>query len=577
MLRELKHNGVIIPEPPPHRAVSIRIRDKWVTLDAEQEEMAFAWCRKIGTPYVQDSVFIRNFIIDFSRALGEKRLALDEIDFTQVLEIIDAERRAKENMSKEERKALAAERKLKREALKEQYGYAVADGERIELANYIVEPGGIFMGRGKHPLRGRWKEGAKQADITLNLSPGSETPPGDWQRVWQPESLWVARWQDKLSGKMKYIWLHDTAPIKQKREALKFDQARKLRFRIDQVRSVIEQGLSADDPRRRKIATVCYLIDELCLRVGDEKDPEEADTVGATTLRPEHMKIHPDGTIEFRFLGKDSVLWHKKISSPPDPVRKNLEELARDARPSRNGSNKKLHPAHQKPQLFPDVSSRNVNEFLSQEVMPGLTAKVFRTFHATSVVEQKLDEEKVTADDPEYRKWGAAVRANLAAAIKCNHTKQPPKSWGERRKKFREREQRARERISKAKERLNKLNEDLARLRAEKRERMVKAKTSAQRTSLSARYRKRIGSKKDQIERVRLREQKAHMALGKIQEQKRIATSNRSWNLGTSQKSYIDPRVYYSWGLRVDYDVLECFYSATLRRKFMWVKNGELQ
>jgi len=164
-----------------------------------------------------------------------------------------------------------------------------------------------------------------------------------------------------------------------------------------------------------------------------------------------------------------------------------------------------------------------------------------------------------------------------AAAIKCNHTKQPPKNWGERRKKFREREQRARERIGKAKERLNKLNDDLARLRVDKRERMGKANKPEQRTSLSARYRKRISSKKEQIERARLREQKAHIALGKIQEQKKIATSNRSWNLGTSQKSYIDPRVYYSWGLRVDYDVLERFYSASLRRKFIWVKNGELQ
>ena len=28
------------------------------------------------------------------------------------------------------------------------------------------------------------------------------------------------------------------------------------------------------------IATACYLIDVLCMRVGDEKDPDEADTVG---------------------------------------------------------------------------------------------------------------------------------------------------------------------------------------------------------------------------------------------------------------------------------------------------------
>ena len=28
------------------------------------------------------------------------------------------------------------------------------------------------------------------------------------------------------------------------------------------------------------------------MRVGDEKDPDEADTVGATTLRKEHLKFN---------------------------------------------------------------------------------------------------------------------------------------------------------------------------------------------------------------------------------------------------------------------------------------------
>jgi len=32
--------------------------------------------------------------------------------------------------------------------------------------------------------------------------------------------------------------------------------------------------------------------------------------------------------------------------------------------------------------------------------------------------------------------------------------------------------------------------------------------------------------------------------------------------------------VFYEWGIKVDYDVLEKYYSATLRRKFMWVKNN---
>ena len=73
----------------------------------------------------------------------------------------------------------AAERKVIREANKERYGYAVIDGERCEVGNYTAEPSSIFMGRGEHPWRGRWKEGPSHVDIELNLSPDALRPEGE--------------------------------------------------------------------------------------------------------------------------------------------------------------------------------------------------------------------------------------------------------------------------------------------------------------------------------------------------------------------------------------------------------------
>ncbi|HNR68064.1 MAG TPA: DNA topoisomerase I [bacterium] len=571
-LFQLIHNGILLPEPPPFRELYLMARGKKVMLTPKQEEMAIAWCRKIGTPYVNDVVFIRNFLQDFSRELGiAPVLRLDEIDYAAVLEAVLAERAAKEAMSKEEKKRLAAERKSAREELKERYGFAIANGQRIELANYMAEPSGIFMGRGKHPLRGRWKEGATQSDVTLNLSPDAPPVPGQWcEIVWQPDSLWVARWEDKLTGKLKYIWLHDTAPIKQAREAQKFDKAIELSSTIETVREAILQNLTSDNAKRRRIATACYLIDALCLRVGDEKDPEEADTVGATTLRPEHIKLHDNGVAEFRFLGKDSVLWHKKIQLP-QIVLDNLRQLSAAAKPSSNG---KKTAAGKKPQLFYDISSRNVNEFL-QQLMPGLTAKVFRTHHATNAVLTSLHESAILPKDPEYRKWEAAVQANTQAAILCNHTKQAPANWTERKKRFRDREKSARERISALQKELKRLKESLPVLKREARARIIAARGKEKKTQVRERYEMRIAGLEKRITDVRLREEKAHLALGKIQTQAAIAMNNRSWNLGTSQKSYIDPRVYYNWGKKVDYDVLEKYYSKQLQRKFMWVKEQD--
>ncbi len=575
MLTQLIHNGIIVPDPPKYLGLSIVVRGKEIVMNPKQEEMALAWAKKQGTPYVEDATFVRNFLADFSKALAvEPALKVAEVDFSSVLQVVQQEREARESLTKEERKALALKRKAQREALKEKYGYAIANGERIELANYMTEPSGIFMGRGKHPMRGKWKEGATQKDVTLNLSPDAPRPEGDWKEiVWQPENLWVARWEDRLSEKMKYIWLHDTAPIKQAREAQKFDKAIELDSRLEQVRAHIQAGLKDEHPKRRSIATACFLIDKLCLRVGDEKDPDEADTVGATTLRPEHVKLHPDRTAEFRFLGKDSVLWHKKIELD-EVVQRNLAELVARARPSGNGRDKKKNAAGNKPQLFPDVTSRNVNEYLS-EVLPGLTAKVFRTHHATGVVKETLEKSGVTAADPEYKKWEAATRANIEAAILCNHTKKAPANWTARKQNLKEREKKLQAQVMAIGDKVKDLTLLLAALRKEAKEKKRSATTSEKKNSVQRKYEGKIERLTKQLSSTRSREEKARHALGKLRTQIAISSQNRTWNLGTSQKSYIDPRVFYNWGKKVEYDVLKNFYSKNLSRKFMWVKNGE--
>jgi DNA topoisomerase I len=568
MLEQLIHNGILVPPDPPCYKLTLTIRGERRELEPRQEEMAIAWARKIGTEYVQDSGFCKNFMRDFSKELGIKPpLAVDEVDFGPALEIVQAERLAKEQLTPEERKALAAQRKAAREQLKEQYGHAIVNSERVELGNYIAEPSSIFMGRGKHPLRGRWKQGARQCDITLNLSPDAPRPEGDWAEiVWQPESLWVARWEDKLTGKLKYVWLSDTAPVKQEREAAKFDKLWALEDRINEIRACIEQDLASDDPKLRMIATACYLIDTLCLRVGDEKDPDEADTVGATTLRPEHITLHEDGSAEFKFLGKDSVLWHKKIQ-PSEVVLNNLRELVQNARPSGSGNN-------DRPQIFPTIDSGHVNEYLG-EILPGLTAKVFRTHHATQVVNKSLMDSDVETGDPEYQKWGAVTMANLEAAILCNHYKKAPENWQERRKKAVERKDQVEEHLATYREAARQADEALAALKREARERKAAAEEPEQKARVAASYAQKIKRAEKRLSTVQERLGRIKDALGKLETQDNVAAKGRTWNLGTSLKSYIDPRVYYRWGLQVDYDVLGKYYPKTLQRKFAWVKEQE--
>jgi DNA topoisomerase-1 len=566
LLRRLIHNGVVVPPTPGPYNLILTIRGHGMALTPEQEEMAMAWARKLGTEYVEDPVFARNFLADFSTALGiEPPLKLEEVDFSPAADIVARERAAREALTKEERKAQAAERKAAREALRERYGHATVDGERTELGTYLVEPSG------KHPLRGRWKEGPKASDITLNLSRDAPRPEGDWAEiVWEPDSMWVARWKDKLSGKTKYIWLGDSATVKQNKEAGKFDKATRLGENLDAVRRAIESGLDDEEPRRRMVATACFLIDHLCLRVGDEKDPDEADTVGATTLRPEHVTLHEDGTVEFRFLGKDSVLWHKKVGDLPEAVRRNLAELVANARPSGNGRS----VAGDRPQLFPDIGSRDVNAFLA-EMQKGLTAKVFRTCHATMKVKASLEGSGVAEESPEYRKRAAVTQANLDAAVLCNHYKKAPARWPERRAKIEGRRKDLAERVTERREQARLAREALEAVRAQAKAKVEAATTDRARERARASGRKAIERAQKKVDTARARLDKARETLDRFESKAALTARARTWNLGTSLKSYIDPRAYHVWGREVGYDVLATYYPKTLQKKFAWVRAEE--
>jgi len=498
-MKYLEHKGILFPKRYEPKGFSILIKGKEVKLTSEKEEMAVAWVKKLGTEYVQDKVFIKNFFGDFRKALGIKEeVPPEEFDFTVIEEYVQKEKNFKQNLPKEERKRQAEQRKIEKEKNKEKYGYATVDGVRVEISNYMAEPSSIFMGRGNHPLRGRWKPGPTPSDVVLNLPENAQMPEGKWKgREWQENSMWIAKWDDKLRGKEKYIWVSDSSHLKQQKEIAKFEKAKELKGKIKDVSRHIEVNLKAEDFKKRKIATVCYLIDVLKLRVGDEKDPDEADTVGATTLRQEHIKFESKGLTTFDFLGKDAVRWVKQVTLP-EAVVDNLKEFIKNSKST----------------IFEGVSGSNVTAFLS-EIMPGLTAKVFRTFHASNVVDESLKKSKVSKNSEEYEKRHVATMANLEAAIVCNHKRKPPKNWEES--------------LAKKEERLKALK--------------AKETESAGKKARALEY--KITAVKE----------------------------TRDYNLGTSLKSYIDPRIYYNWGRKVDFD-WKLYYPKTLQRKFSWIETN---
>lgn len=114
---------------------------------------------------------------------------------------------------------------------------------------------------------------------------------------------------------------------------------------------------------------------------------------------------------ENNFTGKDSIRYYNEVPVEKR-VFKNLQLFMENKSPGDD--------------LFDRLNTTVMNKHLN-ELMEGLTAKVFRTYNASWTLQQQLD--KLTdPNDTEAEKILSYNRANRAVAILCNHQRSVPKT-----------------------------------------------------------------------------------------------------------------------------------------------------
>jgi DNA topoisomerase-1 len=540
--KTLQHNGILFPPAYEAQGITIKIKRERVDLDLNQEEMIYQWAKKKDTPYAQDKVFQKNFTADFAKTMNSKfkKISYEDIDFSSAYKVVDKEKDLKEMMTKEEKKEQAKKRKELREELKTKYGIAIMDGKEVEVGNYMAEPPGIFIGRGEHPLRGKWKPHVTAKDVTLNMDKeAKKSMKGEWMEiVHDHDSMWLASWMDFLTQKRKYVWLADSSDLKQGRDKEKYEKAVKLEKEIEKIKKAMVKDMK--DPKKSNVATACYLIYRTAMRVGDEKDPDEADTVGATTLRKEHIKI-TSNAIEFDFLGKDCVRWQETLKAVGDDkqFQENLKKLIEKKKPNE--------------EIFHNITSRDVNKYFSG-IVKGLTAKVFRTYQATTVVKEYLVEHDNIKGKTANEKLYHAKLANLEAAKMCNHKRTIPKTFEQALEKKRDTIKKAEkdQPSKKTQETLKKVESSVPKNDTQKKSKEKRIKT------LNEQIKKQKQKHKERVEKLKL--------------QIDLSEKTRDYNLGTSLRNYIDPRVVKAWTDEVGVE-WEKLYTSALQKKFLWVKN----
>eukprot|EP01134_Creolimax_fragrantissima_P002311 CFRG2311T1 len=522
---------VLAPEYVPlPKNVKLIYDGKPVSLCLSSEEAAGFYAAMIKTDYASKDVFIKNFFSDWRQKYmnaEEKKLITDwkKIDFSNMVKHFEKK--------SEERKAMTKDQKLlikqEKESVIEERGWALVDGHRERVGNFMVEPPGLFRGRGDHPKMGRIKARILPGDITINIGKGVAppvAPPGHtWKEVVNNDKVtWLASWTENICDNIKYVMLNAHSRMKGVNDFKKYEKARGLKGCIEKIRKTYTEDLKNKEMSTRQRGTALYFIDRLALRVGNEKDTsEEADTVGCCSIRLEHVTLEGDCKITLDFLGKDSIRYINTVEVEPQ-VYKNIKIFMQN-----KTSDIKMFDRLQVPQ---------VNSYL-QTMMEGLTAKVFRTYNASITLQQELAKTDIKANATDVEKLAAYNAANRAVAILCNHQRAIPKAHDES--------------VGKMQEQVKGWKKDLKELKKE-------LKGTEKKTTAHERLSKKIKT-------LDLRISKKEVQIGDKEDNKTVA-------LGTSKINYMDPRISVAWCKKVNLPVDKVF-NKTLRQKFLWALHAE--
>jgi len=537
--RFLEHKGPVFAPPyePLPSNVKFYYDGKQMKLSPSAEEVATFFAKMLDHDYTTKDIFRKNFWKDWRKEMSSEEKGkitdLNKCNFADMSDYFKAQSEARKSKSKEEKLKLKEEN----ERMLQEYGFCIMDNHRERIANFRIEPPGLFRGRGDHPKMGMLKRRIRPEDIIINCSKDSkhpQAPPGTkWKELRHDNKVtWLVSWTENIQGSIKYIMLNPSSRIKGEKDWQKYETARRLKKCVDRIRNQYRDDWKSKEMRIRQRAVALYFIDKLALRAGNEKEEgETADTVGCCSLRVEHIKLSPekDGqefVVEFDFLGKDSIRYYNKVPVEKR-VFKNLQLFMENKQPEDD--------------LFDRLNTSILNKHL-QELMDGLTAKVFRTYNASITLQAQL-KELTSADENVTAKVLSYNRANRAVAILCNHQRAPPKTFEKSMQNLQTKIDAKRDQLSDAKRELKSAKADAKVRRDEK-------------------TKKTVETKKKAIERIEEQLMKLEVQATDREENKQIA-------LGTSKLNYLDPRISVAWCKKWEIPI-EKIYNKTQREKFAW-------
>jgi DNA topoisomerase IB len=226
--------------------------------------------------------------------------------------------------------------------------------------------------------------------------------PPAWTDVWicaRPNGHLQAVGVD-AAGRRQYLY-HPDWRVRQ--DELKFARVTRAARRLPAMRAAVLEDLAEDAMTRNKACAVAVrLIDQGAFRIGSDAYAN-GDSFGLTTLERRHVR-RVGTTLVFEFTGKSGIEHHIEVDD--EPSRQAIESMRR----RRGGSDRLL--AHRENGRWVDLDAASVNEYLRERTGEDLTAKDFRTWHATVLAAAALAESHEPGASQASRK--RAIKAAMA-------------------------------------------------------------------------------------------------------------------------------------------------------------------
>lgn len=198
------------------------------------------------------------------------------------------------------------------------------------------------------------------------------------------------------------------------RDTQKFARIEAFAQELPAIRKAYRAALaSTDASRERVLAAAVALLDEGLFRIGTEQYTKENGSFGLATIRKDQVKVTGDRAL-FDFTAKGG---QRRLLTVSD---QSVVDLIRHLKRRRAGGQELL--AYKDGSGWHDVRSSDINAFLKELAGEDVTAKDFRTWHATVFAAVRLAVAEAQADagpgrPPSPRRTMSRVTREVADAL----------------------------------------------------------------------------------------------------------------------------------------------------------------